>query len=179
MQNLPEAQAILSGMTVKELREIARDIHKAANDVTIPGYTKMVKAELVRMLSFEDAWMFAEMRINLMNDDADEREMNEIRAEIAEEAAYIEEGIEIDEAAAEYETLPDQVAIMKYAANDGIATAAFDGTTIGGHVTRERGRWVLRDQTHTIRAKTLGKVGKLWAKKLGFHATTVDVASMN
>lgn len=103
-----------------------------------------------------------------------------IHETVAEQATYIEEGIEMDEAdAAEYETLPDQVAIMKYAANDAIATAAFAGTTIGGHVTRERGRWVLRDQTHTIRAKTLGKVGKLWAKQLGFRATTIDIAAMS
>jgi hypothetical protein len=56
------------------------------------------------------------------------------------------------------------VAITKYSANDAIATAAFGSASLGGYVSRERGRWVLRDGEHTIRAKTLGKVGKLWAK---------------
>lgn len=59
----PEAEATLTGLKVPELREIARSIHNAANDVKIPGYSKMRKAELVRMLSFADAWYFAQLRV--------------------------------------------------------------------------------------------------------------------
>lgn len=95
------------------------------------------------------------------------------RDEIAKQAAYIEEGIEIDEADAAEHVHGEQVVLSKYSANDAIATAAFDGRSVGGHVTRERGRWVLRAEGRTIRAKTLGKAAKLWAKALGFHATIV------
>lgn len=95
------------------------------------------------------------------------------RDEIAEQAAYIEEGIEIDEADAAEHVHGEQVVLSKYSANDAIATAAFDGRSVGGHVTRERGRWVLHAEGRTIRAKTLGKVAKLWAKTLGFHATII------
>lgn len=60
MQQSTEAQNILSAMTVKELRDIARKVHNAVNGVKISGYSKMVKAELVRQLSFTDVWYFAE-----------------------------------------------------------------------------------------------------------------------
>ena len=101
-----------------------------------------------------------------------------IRETIAEQAAYIEEGIEIDEADAAEHTPGEQVAITKYSANEAIATAVFEGRSIGGHATRERGRWVLRAEGRVIRAKTLGKVAKLWAKALGFHAT-ISVETMS
>lgn len=95
------------------------------------------------------------------------------RDDVTEQAAYIEEGIEIDEADAAEHADAEHVVLSKYSANDAIATAAFEGRSVGGHVTRERGRWVLRAEGRTIRAKTLGKVAKLWAKALGFHATIV------
>lgn len=101
-----------------------------------------------------------------------------IRETVAEQAAYIEEGIEIDEADAAEHTPGEQVAITKYSANEAIATAVFEGRSIGGHATRERGRWVLRAEGRVIRAKTLGKVAKLWAKALGFHAT-ISVETMS
>lgn len=73
-----------------------------------------------------------------------------------------------------------QIAITKYSANEAIATAAFDVDSIGGHVTRERGRWVLRYAAGTpVRAKTLNKVAKLWAKQLGFRVDTIDVEVMS
>jgi len=98
---------------------------------------------------------------------------------VAEQAAYIEEGIEIDEADAAEHAHGEQVAITKYSANEAIATAVFEGRSVGGHVTRERGRWVLRAEGRTIRAKTLGKVARQWAKKLGFFATTITVETMS
>lgn len=177
MQNLPEAQAILSGMTVKELREIARDIHKASNDVKIPGYTKMVKAELVRMLSFEDAWTFAEMRINRMNDEADEREMNEIRAEIAAEPVGVEAVADmIAERTANYPTGPNEVAILRDTPGRAIVTAAFAGTTVGGSIVRKGKRLVLRAGDVTVTGTTFEKVAKLFAQRLGFRADVIDVA---
>lgn len=119
------------------------------------------------------------------------------RDDVAEQAAYIEEGIEIDERAsqadAEAGELLDavlgeyvepianngQIAITKYSANEAIATAVLGVDSVGGSVTRERGRWVLRAEGRTVRAKTLGKVAKLWAKALGFHATAIDIETMS
>lgn len=286
----PEAEAILSNLKVVELRAIAKAVHNAANDVKISGYSKMPKAELIRQLSFADAWYFAEMRINRMNEVIEEREMNEIRAEIAVEQSNVEavtadrivpagmfdpeltyyadgthvvmraqgteqrgvtigmttnagpyqfqavrfadgtvknvaphvlhrddiaEQADADDEEIDFENLPDpdgsntfpipdgpwfdaqadteagelldaalgeyveptasegQIAITKYNANGAIATAVFGIDSIAGHITRQRGRWVLRDGVRTIRAKTLGKVAKLWAKALGFRATIV------
>lgn len=120
-----------------------------------------------------------------------------IRETVAEQAAYIEEGIEADEQAdAEAGDLLDaalgeyveptgstgQIAITKYSAHEAMATAAFeDGSTVGAHITRGRGgRWALMyGSGHVIRAKTLGKVAKLWAKRLRFHAAVIDVETMN
>lgn len=149
------------------------------------------------------------------------------RDEIAEQAAYIEEGIEIDEIdeadaaeqpdrAAYYSgTVPcferttvdgigygcvklgehvehntalgaawwtptERVAITKYSAHEAFATAVFNGESVGSRITKVRGRWALQyGSGHVIRAKTLGKVAKLWAKALGFHATAIDIDVMN
>lgn len=146
------------------------------------------------------------------------------RDEIAEQAAYIEEGIEIDEADAAEQvdrasyysgTVPcferttvdgigygcvklgehvehntalgaawwtptECVAITKYSAHEAFATAVFNGESVGSRITKVRGRWALQyGSGHVIRAKTLGKVAKLWAKALGFHATAIDIDAMN
>lgn len=156
----------LNLMTVSELRKLAVEFG-------IAGRSTMKKAELIAALSADEFANILELKAGIAEVEAEEREMNEIRAEIAAEAAYIEEGIEIDEADAAEHAPGEQVVISKYSANEAIATAAFAGRSVGGHATRERGRWVLRAEGRTIRAKTLGKVAKLWAKALGFHATIV------
>lgn len=72
-----------------------------------------------------------------------------------------------------------KIAITKYNRHEAFGTAVFEGRSIGGHATRERGRWVLRvEMGRTIRAKTLGKVARQWAKSLGFYAATIDVETM-
>lgn len=73
-----------------------------------------------------------------------------------------------------------KIAITKYSGHEAFGTAVFEGRSIGGHATRERGRWVLRvEMGRTIRAKTLGKVARQWAKSLGFYAATIDVETMS
>jgi hypothetical protein len=180
--------ASLNSKTVAELRKLAASYNVA-------GRSTMKKSELVAVLAHDG---LAELAIAIENidDAAQERFAEQYRAaqQSDADAAYIEEGIERDEAAdAEAGELLDaalgeyvaptgsqgQIAITKYSTHEAIATAAFDVDSIGGRVTRERGRWVLRDGNHTIRAKTLGKVAKLWAKKLGFFATVIDVETMN
>lgn len=144
----------LDRLTVVDLRAIAADLK-------IAGRSKMKRAEL---LSAIDAAEIAARSVELF-----------------EQAAHIEEGIEQDEAdAAEYATVSDQVAITKYSANEAFGTAVFEGRSIGGHATRERGRWVLRvEMGRTIRAKTLDKVARQWAKSLGFYATTIAIDTMS
>lgn len=72
------------------------------------------------------------------------------------------------------------VAITKYSAHEAFATAVFNGESVGSRITKVRGRWALQyGSGHVIRAKTLGKVAKLWAKALGFHATAIDIDVMN
>jgi hypothetical protein len=177
----------LNDMTVSELRKLAAQFD-------ISGRSTMKKAELIAALSADEFAGPLEIMGGIAELEAEEREMNEIRAEIAAEAAYIEEGIERDEAAdVEAGELLDaalgdyiaptgsqgQIAITKFSTHEAIATAAFDADSIGGRVTRERGRWVLRDGDRTVRAKTLGKVAKLWAKQLGIYATTIDIEALS
>jgi hypothetical protein len=182
--------ASLNSKTVAELRKLAASYN-------IAGRSTMKKSELVAVLAHDG---LAELSIAIENidDAAQERFAEQYRAaqqsSADADAAYIEEGIERDEAAdAEAGELLDaalgeyvtptgsqgQIAITKYSTHEAIATAAFDVDSIGGRVTRERGRWVLRDGNHTIRAKTLGKIAKLWAKKLGFFAIVIDVETMS
>lgn len=178
----------LNLMTVSELRKLAAQFG-------IAGRSTMKKVELIAALSDPDIADFVALSVTvdkiddvesiedtmqaITNAEADaECERARRLAEYEAEAAYIEEGIEIDEATAAEHAPGEQVVISKYGANEAIATAAFEGRSIGGHVTRERGRWVLRAEGRTIRAKTLGKVAKLWAKALGFYATVIDVETM-
>lgn len=119
------------------------------------------------------------------------------RDEIAEQAAYIEEGIEIDERAeqadAEAGDLLDAVlgeptesfvtvTVDRY--TEGRASVKMQGHAFGD-MTREAYRigrkWELIDQEHgivffTIRAGSLQKAVKAWAKKLNTHAERIDVA---
>lgn len=161
----------LNNMTVVELRKLAAQFH-------IAGRSKMTKAQLVRELNDPDIADVVELSISVAETDeitADTETMNAI--------ADAEAGDLLDAALGEYVepvSAHGEVAIMKYSANDAVATAAFDADSVGGHVTRERGRWVLRDNIGgPVRAKTLNKVAKLWAKRLGFHATAIDVATMS
>lgn len=143
----------LDRLTVTDLRAIAAELK-------IAGRSKMKRAELVAAITR------AEAGVNRDADEQDDAEAREL----------------LDAALGEYvEPTGSQgrIAITKYSAHEAIATAAFDVDSIGGRVTRERGRWVLRDGKHTIRAKTLGKAGKLWAKTLGIYATTIEVDRMN
>lgn len=109
----------------------------------------------------------------------------------AELVAAITEAEAVNAAAAEHENEQfhsvNEVAILVDAPGRAVATAAFNGTTVGGDITRVRGRWVLSYRSgtgrstlrSTIRAKTLSKVAKQWAKALGFHATAIDIDTMN
>lgn len=176
----------LNLMTVSELRKLAAQLG-------IAGRSTMKKAELIRELTDPDIADFVKLSVTVDEIDEDESIEDTMQAitnaeadaecerarrlaEYEAEAAYIEEGIEIDEAEHVH---GEQIAISKYSANEAIATAAFEGRSVGGHVTRERGRWVLRAEGRTVRAKTLGKVAKLWAKALGFYATTIVVETMS
>lgn len=77
------------------------------------------------------------------------------------------------------EVTTGEVVITRYTGCDAIATARFDSGSIGAWAAKVQGRWVLRDGDRTIRAKTLSKVAKLWAKQLGFYATTIVIDTMS
>jgi hypothetical protein len=145
----------LNEMTVSQLREIAATL-------SVPGRSKMKKADLIGAV---EAAQIAARSVELF------------------EQADAEAGELLDAALGEYvQPVASQgtVAITKYSANEAIATAAFDFDSIGGRVTRERGRWVLRQAgLSPIRAKTLSKIAKLWANKLGFYATAIDIDIMS
>jgi hypothetical protein len=191
----------LNLMTVSEIRKLAAQFG-------IAGRSTMKKAELIRELSDPDIADLVELSVTV--DEIEETAVvaepsvyedpavrAAIRETIAEQAAYIEEGIEQDEAAEQadaeagelldaalgepVEPIADtgQIAITKYSGHEAIATAAFGTDSIAGHVTRHCGRWELRDGVRKIRAKTLGKVAKQWAKALGFHATVIAIDTMS
>ena len=187
----------LNEMTVPQLRE------KAA-ELDISGRSKMKKADLIAAIEYAEApsadnipggiddhaAAVARMRANREAEEEEQAAARRARnrcnyAPVPEpaEQADAEAGELLDAALGEYvEPTADtgQIAITKYSANEAIATAAFDADSIGGHISRERGRWVLRQRDRRpIRAKTLGKVAKLWAKRLGFHATVIDVDTMS
>jgi hypothetical protein len=158
--NVPEAHDILNAMTAKELREIARSIHGASNDVKIPGYSKMVKAELVRMLSFSDAWYFVGLHIDQVERDTEERD---------------------ERAASDPENGNAQVHISRY--TDGSARAdafiTLNGFEYDAQIVRDGRSWVLYDNCGpkplTIRAGSLNKIAKRWAKRLGAWADRIEI----
>lgn len=185
----------LSSMTVTQLRETAAELD-------IAGRSKMKKAELIAAIEFAEApsadnipgrvedraAAVAQIRANIDAEDeeraAAQRARNRSNYGSAEQAdeCDTEAGDLLDAALGAYiepTGSTGQIGITKYSTHEAIATAAFGDGSIGGHVTRERGRWVLRYQEHTIRAKTLGKVAKQWAKRLGFHATAIDIDTMS
>lgn len=97
------------------------------------------------------------------------------RDEIAEQAAYIEEGLQADADAGTY-SFVNEVAVLRDAPGRAIVTAAFDGRTVGGSIVRKGKRLVLVAGTVTVTGNSFEKVAKLFAMKLGFRADRIDVA---
>lgn len=164
----------LDRLTVIDLRAIAADLE-------IAGRSKMKRAELVAAITEAEA----EINATAVPAEPSVYEDPAVRAAIREtiaEQADAEAGELLDAVLGEYvEPTADtgKIAITKYSAHEAIATAVFGTDSIAGHVTRNGGRWELRDGVRKIRAKTLSKVAKQWAKALAFHATTIDVETMS
>lgn len=165
----------LNDMTASELRKLA-----ARFDVT--GRSTMKKAELIAALSAPEIAHVVELSVTIDQMPDDEP------ATVEAEAAYIEEGIERDEAAdAEAGELLDavlgeyagpiggEVAILRDAPGRAIVTAAYNGLTTGAEITREGKRLVLRYAKFTIKANSYEKLAKLFAQRLGFRADRIDV----
>jgi hypothetical protein len=157
----------LNDMTVSELRKIAAQFD-------ISGRSTMKKAELIAALSADEFAGALAIMGGIAELEAEEREMSEIRAEIAAEASHIEEGIERDAAARTY-TSVNEVAVLRDAPGRAIVTAAFDGRIVGGSIVRIGNRYLLTAGFITIKANSLNKVAKLFAKRLGFHADVIDI----
>jgi len=169
----------LSGMTVKELRSIAKEIAKANNGVEIRGYTTMRKAELVSLLTrtIDDVRYFTSLELERIERNAEEAELTEIKAEIEAEAAYIEEGVERDESA----TDPELTAvIINRTGGKSAHGTLYDGTRERyGSIKREGRFWVLRDLTDgkltQVKATTLIKLAKQWACSVDVWAEDIQV----
>ena len=154
----------LDRLTMVDLRAIAADLK-------IAGRSKMKRAELVAAITEAEA-------VNAATAEHENEEIDLTSTIDDMISGWLPVEVSHGETDAAEHTPGEQVAITKYSANEAIATAVFEGRSIGGHATRERGRWVLRAEGRVIRAKTLGKVAKLWAKALGFHAT-ISVETMS
>lgn len=183
-------------MNVAQLRELAAELD-------IAGRSKMRRAELLNAIAFAEQDVpvptsdihdhAAAVALMRANREAEEEERAAARrarnrtnyapATESAEHADAEAGELLDAVLGEYvEPTADtgKIAITKYSGHEAFGTAVFEGRSIGGHATRERGRWVLRvEMGRTIRAKTLGKVARQWAKSLGFYAATIDVETMS
>lgn len=70
-------------MTVSELRKLAAELG-------ISGRSTMKKAELIAALSADEFVSIIELKAGIAEAEAEEREMNEIRAEIAAEKSHVE-----------------------------------------------------------------------------------------
>lgn len=182
-------------MNVAQLRELAAELD-------IAGRSKMRRAELLNAIAFAEQDVpvptsdihdhAAAVALMRANREAEEEERAAARrarnrtnyapATESAEQADAEAGELLDAVLGEYvEPTADtgKIAITKYSGHEAIATAVFGTDSIAGHVTRHGGRWELRDGVRKIRAKTLGKVAKQWAKALAFHATTIDVETLS
>lgn len=169
----------LSGMTVKELRSIAKEIAKANNGVEIRGYTAMRKAELVSLLTrtIGDVRYFTSLELEKIERNAEEAELTEIKAEIEAEAAYIEEGVERDESATDPELKSVTINRTDGKSAHGILN---EGThERHGSIKREGRFWVLRDLTDgqltQVKATTFNKLAKRWACNVGVWAEDIQV----
>jgi hypothetical protein len=157
----------LNDMTVSELRKLAAQFG-------IAGRSTMKKAELVKALSAPELANLLELHFGIIEAENEEREMNAIRAEIAAESAALDEAIDRDVEAGTY-SYTNEVAILRDAPGRAIVTAAFDGRTVGGSIVRIGRRYLLTAGTITIKANSLEKLAKLFAKRLGFRADVIDV----
>lgn len=166
-----DIKATLNTMTVAELRKVAARFH-------ITGRSSMKKAELVRELSDPDIADVVELSVSLDETEEITADAETMSAIADAEAEYIEDGLKADADAGTY-SFVNEVAFLVDAPGRAIATAAFAGTTVGATLIRERGRWTLSGNGRPVRARTLNKVAKLWAKQLGFHVDLIDVARMS
>jgi hypothetical protein len=158
--------AILNGKTVAELRSLA-----AQCDIT--GRSTMKKAELVEALHAADVELL--LAIDEITPEQEARFAEQYNAAKAQaDAAYIEEGLEQDVEAGTY-SFTNEVAILRDAPGRAIVTAAFDGRTVGGSIVRIGRRYMLTAGRITIKANSLEKVAKLFAKRLGFRADVIDI----
>jgi hypothetical protein len=157
----------LNDMTAPELRKLAAKFN-------VTGRSTMKKAELVKALSAPELSNLLELHFGIIEAETEEREMNEIRAEIAAEAATIDAAIDRDVEAGTY-SRTNEVAILRDAPGRAIVTAAFDGRTVGGSIVRRRNRYMLVAGTIKIKANSLEKVAKRFAQRLGFHADVIDI----
>lgn len=140
----------LDRLTVIDLRAIAADLK-------IAGRSKMKRAELVAVITRAEA----DAKRGVIDDAADE-------------AAYIEEGLQADAEAGTY-SFVNEVAILRDAPGRAIVTAAFDGRTVGGSIVRKGKRLVLKAGNITITATSFEKIAKRFALRLGFRADAIDV----
>lgn len=181
----------LNDMTVSELRKLAAEYD-------IAGRSTMKKAQLVAAIEFVYAKADAEAgelldavlgteadvaaqvqaRIDAENEAraAAQRKRNRTNYASAPEveAASIEEAIDRDVEAGTY-NYTNEVAILRDAPGRAIVTAAFDGRTVGGSIVRVGRRYLLTAGMITIKANSLEKIAKLFAKRLGFHADVIDI----
>jgi hypothetical protein len=158
--------AILNGKTVAELRSLA-----AQCDIT--GRSTMKKAELVEALHAADVELL--LAIDEITPKQEARFAEQYNAAKAKaDATYIEEGLEQDAEAGTY-SFTNEVAILRDAPGRAIVTAAFDGRTVGGSIVRIGRRYMLTAGRITIKANSLEKVAKLFAKRLGFRADVIDI----
>lgn len=149
----------LDRLTVVDLRAIAAELK-------IAGRSKMKRAELVAVIT--RAEMDAKWSVAAAEESTDQADAEAVELLDAALGEYVEPTADTG-----------KIAITKYSGHEAIATAVFGTNSIAGHVTKQGGRWVLRDGVRKIRAKTLGKIAKQWAKALDFHATTIDVETMS
>lgn len=101
--------------------------------------------------------------------------VDEHRAEIAAEAASIDEAIDRDVEAGTY-SYTNEIAILRDAPGRAIVTAAFDRQTVGGSIVRKGKTLVLTAGSVRVTGNTFEKVAKRFAKALGFRVEIIDVA---
>lgn len=157
----------LNEMTVPELRKIAAQFK-------VTGRSTMKKAELINALSAPEVADLVELSISLDETAAIEADADTMEA-IAEAEAEFEENTPEEEAA--YKAWFDAKVAEQQAAAPPIARVVRDAPGAGfvklrAHraiIVREGRRWVLQTatgETMTIRARSIGKAVKAWAKRL-------------
>jgi hypothetical protein len=155
----------LNEMTVTELRKLAAECN-------VVGRSTMKKAELIDAIrAFEAAAADELSAAETVSEDAVDART---RAEYA--AADAEAGELLDAVLGEYvEPTGGEIAILRDAPGRAIVTAAFDGRTVGGSIVRQGNRYMLVAGTIKLKANSLNKLAKLFAKRLGFYADVIDI----